>query len=133
MKVIVAGGRDFDNYQLLCRRLDYFFQKIRPIIICGEAKGADALGRRYAEEMGLEIMSFPAQWEKYGKSAGYRRNEEMAHIADGLVAFWDGESKGTKHMIEYMQKLGKKVKIVKYEKKYDPLEFEDYTCELLNG
>lgn len=133
MKIIVAGGRDFDDYQLLCRRLDYFFQKIRPIIICGEAKGADVLGRRYAEEIGLEIMSFPAQWEKYGKSAGYRRNEEMAAVADGLVAFWDGESKGTKHMIEYMRKLEKKVKIVKYEKNYDPLEFEDYTCELLNG
>lgn len=133
MKVIIAGGRDFDDYNLLCRRLDYLFQRIRPTIVCGEAKGADSLGRRYAEEMGLEILSFPAQWDKYGKSAGYRRNEEMAKVADGLVAFWDGESKGTKHMIEYMQKLGKKVKIVRYTKKYDPLEFEDYTCELLNG
>ena len=133
MKIIVAGGRDFDDYAFLCRRLDYLFQKVRPTIVCGEAKGADSLGRRYAEEMGLKIMSFPAQWEKYGKSAGYRRNEEMAQVADGLVAFWDGESKGTKHMIDRMTALGKPVKIVRYKKKYDPLEFEDYTCEILNG
>lgn len=133
MKIIVAGGRDFDDYRLLCRRLDYFFQKIHPTIVCGEAKGADSLGRRYAEEMGLEILSFPAQWEKYGKSAGYRRNEEMAQVADGLVAFWDGESKGTKHMIDHMKALGKPVKIVRYKKEYDPLEFEDITHEMRNG
>lgn len=133
LKIIVAGERDFDDYKLLENKLNDLFKNINPIIVCGEAKGADSLGRRYAEEHGRKILSYPAKWDEYGKSAGYRRNEEMAAVADGLVAFWDGESKGTKHMIEYMQKLGKKVRIVKYEKHYDPLEFEDYTCELLNG
>ena len=114
MKIIVAGGRDFDNYKFLCERLDFLFQNIHPTIICGEAKGADSLGKRYAQEKGLETMSFPAQWDKYGKSAGYRRNEEMGAVADALVAFWDGKSKGTKHMIDYMLKLGKKVKVVRY-------------------
>lgn len=116
MKIIVAGGRDFNDYNFLCRQLNYLFQRIRPVIVCGEAKGADALGRRYAEEMGLEILSYPAQWDKYGKSAGYRRNEEMAAVADGLVAFYNGYSKGTGHMIETMKKMNKPVKIVYYKK-----------------
>lgn len=114
MNIIIAGGRDFNDYKLLCEKLDFLFQNIKPVIVCGEAKGADSLGRRYAKEHGLEILSFPAEWNKYGKSAGYRRNEEMGKAADGLVAFWDGKSKGTKHMIDYMHKLGKKVKIVTY-------------------
>lgn len=114
MFVIVAGGRDFGNYQLLCTKLDFLFSKITPVIICGEARGADSLGKRYAQEHNLQVLSFPANWDKYGKSAGYRRNEEMAEKADALVAFWDGKSKGTEHMIQTMLKLNKRVKIVRY-------------------
>lgn len=114
MFVIVAGGRGFGNYQLLCTKLDFFFSKITPVIICGEARGADSLGKRYAQEHNLQVLSFPANWDKYGKSAGYRRNEEMAEKADALVAFWDGKSKGTEHMIRTMLKLNKRVKIVRY-------------------
>lgn len=115
MKIIVAGGRDFDNYELLKRKLDYYFQGITPVIVCGEAKGADSLGRRYAEEKGLDILSYPAEWDKYGKSAGFRRNEQMAANATALVAFWDSKSKGTKHMIDTMTRLNKPVRIVYYE------------------
>ena len=114
MKVIVAGGRDFDNYELLKEKLDFYFKDITPVIVCGEAKGADLLGRRYAEEKGLDILSYPAEWEKYGKSAGFRRNEQMAANATALVAFWDGKSKGTKHMIDTMKRLNKPIRIVYY-------------------
>ena len=114
MRIIVAGGRDFSDYSLFCARLDFYFQNIKPVIVCGEAKGADSLGRRYAEEHNLEILSFPADWNLYGKSAGFKRNTLMSENADGLVAFWDGQSKGTKHMIDTMQKSGKPVKIVRY-------------------
>lgn len=104
MKVIVAGSRGFDNYELLCRKLDLILSRQKEIeIICGEARGADALGRRYAEEHGHKVLSFPAQWDKFGKSAGYRRNADMAKVADALVAFWDGSSKGTQHMINLMR------------------------------
>lgn len=114
MKIIVAGGRNFKDYTLLRQKLDFYFQNITPVVVCGEAKGADELGKRYAESHGIEVVSMPADWNKYGKSAGYRRNREMAEIADGLVAFWDGESKGTKHMIDTMTSLGKMVRIVRY-------------------
>ena len=113
-KIIVAGSRNFNDYDLLKEKLDFFFSKLTPVIVCGEARGADSLGRKYAEENNLEILSFPADWNKYGKSAGYRRNEQMAEVADYLVAFWDGKSSGTKHMIDTMKKMGKDVRIVKY-------------------
>lgn len=115
-RVIVAGGRDYDDYDKMKESLDYFFQNKKPTsIVCGEAKGADKLGRKYAEENGIQVDSFPADWENEGKSAGYKRNERMSKNADALVAYWDGESRGTANMIELMKNMGKPVKIVYYE------------------
>ena len=111
--IIVAGSRGFDNYDLLKEKLDYYFESCTPTIVCGEACGADSLGKRYAEEHGYNVLSFPADWSK-GRGAGYLRNEEMAKVADALVAFWDGKSPGTKHMIDTMKKLNKQVRVVKY-------------------
>lgn len=113
-KVIVAGSRSFDNYDLMKMKLDYYFSNFTPTIICGEARGADTLGKKYAIENKINILSFPADWNKDGKKAGYLRNERMAKEADYLIAFWDGKSKGTQHMIETMRKMGKPVRIVKF-------------------
>ena len=113
MKVIVAGGRDFSNYDLLCRKLDAILSRQKDVqIVCGEARGADSLGRRYAEEHGHAILSYPADWNRHGRSAGFRRNEQMAQVADALVAFWDGKSKGTCNMIELMK--NKPTRVVRY-------------------
>lgn len=113
MKVIVAGGRDFSDYGLLRKKLDVILSRQKDIqIICGEARGADSLGRRYAEERGYTVLSYPANWEKYGRSAGFRRNEEMAQVADALVAFWDGQSKGTCNMIQLMK--NKPTRVIRY-------------------
>ena len=115
MKVIVAGGRDYDDYQLMENRLDYLLQNEASItIVSGTAKGADKLGERYANQKGFDIIEMPADWDKFGKSAGYRRNEEMAKIADAAVIFWDGESRGSKHMIDLSHKYNLKVRVVKY-------------------
>ena len=112
-KVIVAGGRSFNDYELMKKKLDYFFSNMNPTIVCGEARGADSLGKKYALENKLKVESYLADWSK-GKGAGYQRNEKMAEVADCLIAFWDGKSSGTKHMIETMKKLGKPVRVVKY-------------------
>ena len=69
------------------------------------------LGERYAKENGFKIERYPALWEKYGKSAGPKRNEKMAEVCDCAICFWDGESKGTQSMIEYIKKIGKPIKI----------------------
>ena len=66
------------------------------------------------QKRGYELQSHPADWDKYGKSAGYRRNKEMAEVADACICFWDGQSKGTKHMIDIATDMGLKVKIVNY-------------------
>jgi len=115
MKIIIAGSRDFNDYDLLKKKCDRFFgEKLYYEIVSGTAKGADLLGERYAKEKYYPITKFPADWDKYGKSAGYIRNKQMADYADGLIAFWDGKSKGTKLMIDLAEKKGIEVRIVKY-------------------
>lgn len=114
VKLIVAGGRDFADFDLLAETL---FPLGDFELVCGEAKGADLLGRKYAELAQLPIHSFPADWESLGRRAGFFRNARMASFADELVAFWDGESRGTQHMIRTMQALGKPVIVVRYERK----------------
>ena len=102
LRVIIAGGRDFDDYQLLKATMDKLLCNITDeiTVVCGQAKGADTLGEQYAMEKGYTIDYYPAQWKLYGKRAGYLRNEQMAQNADALAAFWNGESRGTKNMIE---------------------------------
>lgn len=115
MKVIVAGSRNFNDYKLLRRKLDTLLSNTpEPIIISGTAHGADTLGERYAKEKGYKCLRYPADWNKYGKSAGYKRNKIMALKADALVAFWDGKSRGTRHMIQLAKSYRLKIKVVKY-------------------
>ena len=84
-------------------------------VVCGMARGADALGARYATENGLGIAKFPAEWDAWGKAAGPIRNAEMAKYADALLAFWDGKSRGTMNMIENANRRGRKVVVIKLE------------------
>jgi hypothetical protein len=77
------------------------------------ARGADALGYQFAKTNNIMVYEFPADWSQ-GKSAGFKRNAQMGDFSDGLLAFWDGQSRGTKGMIEYMQRLGKPVHVVRY-------------------
>lgn len=115
MKLIIAGGRDFTNYELLYNTVTNFINNDSNIeIISGGANGADKLGERYATENGYLIIKFLAKWDKYGKSAGYKRNLEMAEYADSCICFWDGKSKGTNHMITIAKNKGLLITIIKY-------------------
>ena len=115
-RVISAGGRDFNDYQMLKATMDKLLCNITDdvVVICGQARGADTLGEQYAKEKGFTIDYYPAQWKLYGKRAGYLRNEQMAQVAEALVAFWDGESRGTKSMIELAKQYGLRVRIKRY-------------------
>lgn len=119
-KVIVAGGRDFNDYNLLKTKLDRILCNKRNThqicILSGKATGADSLGERYAYENGFQVLSFPANWNLYGRQAGVKRNAEMANEANALIAFWDGESHGTKHMIEIATKKGLNIRTIRYDK-----------------
>lgn len=70
------------------------------IIISGHASGADRMAETFARELGLEVISIPADWNTYGKKAGVVRNSKIVTMCDKLVAFWDGVSKGTKDSIK---------------------------------
>lgn len=118
-KLIIAGGRDFSNYNLLRLNLDAILEKLSEnnislTIICGMAKGADMCGWNWAKNNNIPILEYPANWQLHGKAAGPIRNQEMARVADGLIAFWDGTSRGTSHMINTMKELKKDVCVIKY-------------------
>ena len=117
-RVIIAGGREFQDYALLKEKCEYYLQnKLQSdnvIIVSGHASGADSLGERFAQEHGLQIELHPADWAKHGRAAGPIRNEEMASVADALIAFWDGQSRGTKNMIDQAREKGLKIAIIKY-------------------
>ena len=114
-RVVVAGGRDFSDYVLLCEKLDMLLRdKVEVMIISGGASGADRLGERYAKARGLALSVQPADWEKHGRGAGFIRNGEMLVECDAVVAFWDGKSRGTAHMIRETEKSGKPYRVIRY-------------------
>lgn len=120
LRVIIAGSREFDNYNLLESTISNFIKENtnNVEIVSGTARGADQLGEQFAIEYGYQIKRFPANWNLYGKSAGPIRNREMAEYASGgqgvLFAFWDGKSRGTKSMIDLAKKYGLEVYVVNY-------------------
>lgn len=84
------------------------------VVVSGRAPGVDRLGEDYANRNEIEIDPYPAQWEQYGKSAGYKRNAVMAENADALIAVWDGKSRGTANMIEEARNRGLQVHVHQY-------------------
>lgn len=129
MRVIIAGGRDFDSFELLKSEAIKIFKQLKTesyyntkddiTIISGTARGADKLGEQFANKYHLKCERFPANWDKFGKSAGYKRNQHMSTFAKEdngvLIAFWNGSSKGTKHMIDIATRDGLRVFVVEYE------------------
>lgn len=116
-KVVIAGSRGFKNYILLEAKLSHYLSKknLEDVeVVSGGANGADLLGERFAKEKGCKIKRFIPDWDGQGKSAGYIRNWEMAKYADACVVFWDGKSKGTKHMMDLAKREGIILKIVMY-------------------
>lgn len=119
-KVIIAGGREFNDYDYLERScltiIEELWADYDLIVMSGHAKGADMLAEKFAKEHGLKLEVYPADWKSHWRSAGFRRNEQMGDMANGLIAFWDGKSHGTKHMIVYARNKGLDVHVFRYNK-----------------
>lgn len=103
MKLIIAGSRDFKDYDFLEQRVLSFIKRHRvdkePVeIVSGGARGADRLGEKFAKKFSLVVHRMPAEWDKHGRAAGHIRNGEMAEIATHCIVFWDGRSRGTQDM-----------------------------------
>jgi len=117
MRLAIIGSRSFDNYDLLSSILWDLLHVRRgdipqDIIISGGARGADSLAKKYAEEEKLEYIEYPAEWSKYGKSAGFIRNQLIVDNCDMVLTFWDGESRGTADTIEKAKKAKKPTFII---------------------
>lgn len=115
-KLIIAGSRTFNNYRLLeicCNSVLKDIQQSKEItIISGHARGADSLGEQYAKSKGFNLQLYPADWNAHGKVAGFIRNAQMAEVADALIVFWDGKSRGTANMIDHARRKGIPVKVI---------------------
>lgn len=118
---LIAGSRTFTDYGLLKEKMDLFLaNKENVLIISGGARGADSLAEQYAHERNYKLLVMPAEWDKYGKSAGYKRNAKMhkalACFEDrGCVLFWNGKSKGTQHNIPLAESNRTPIRIVRFD------------------
>lgn len=117
MKTIIAGSRTITDPRVITWAVNRAVRDadIWPSeIVEGEARGVDTLALKYAFDQGIPVRRMPADWERHGKAAGVIRNKLMAEYAEALIAIWDGQSKGTKHMIEEATRRGLKVYVFKY-------------------
>jgi len=120
MKVAIVGSREFPQKEVVKSYIALMVWNKEGIgdftIVSGGARGVDTWAEEEAEKLGISTEIYPANWDKYGKAAGYKRNQQIVEAADHIVAFWNGESKGTKHTIDIA--LEKKVPvtvIVRYD------------------
>jgi len=112
-KIAIIGSRTFNDYELLVSTMESYKDYIS-VIVSGGAKGADSLGERWAKENNIETDIYYPDWDKYGKKAGFLRNKQIVENSDGVIAFWDGESKGTQHSFRLCDELEIPIKIVKF-------------------
>jgi YspA, cpYpsA-related SLOG family len=110
MKVAIVGSREYPNLS----KVRAYIQTLPPniIIVSGGAKGVDKCAEKVAEFIGLQTEIYPADWHKFGKAAGMKRNQQIVEASDRVVAFWDGDSRGTKNTIDTAKKLGKGVTVI---------------------
>ena len=117
-RLVIAGGRDFNDARLMGMAADHLLsEKIKThsiTIVSGMARGADRCGLDYAQKREYVVDQYPANWAVHGRSAGYKRNAEMAKNCDAVLVFWDGFSSGTKHMIDISKKAGLPLRVVRY-------------------
>lgn len=110
MRVAIVGSRDYPHLEQVRQFVRALAQKYpQAEIVSGGARGVDQTAQDEGIQCGLTVTCFPAEWDKYGKSAGMRRNHDIIKCADKVVAFWDGKSRGTKHTIDTARKDGKQV------------------------
>ena len=114
MKLAIIGSRTFNDYERMCNEILTLFTDKIECIVSGGAKGADSLGERYAKERDIQTIILKPDWNKYGRSAGFIRNHDIIKTCTHVIAFWDGQSKGTKHSIDLAKQLGKPCWIVKF-------------------
>jgi len=113
MKLIIAGSRSLNPSveelnNIVCQ---HWNPKEIIRVVSGGAIGVDQVGEKWAKKEGIPYVIFIPGWGLHGRFAAFMRNKDMAYYGDQLLAIWDNKSKGTRHMIEEMEALGKPVVI----------------------
>lgn len=108
MKVIIAGSRGITSIYTVEDAVKLSCFEVTEVV-CGMARGVDFLGMTWAESNDIPVKKMPADWDNHGRGAGFIRNRLMAEYADALIAIWDGESRGTEHMIRTAKAVGIKL------------------------
>ncbi len=106
IKIAIIGSRDYDDFEhveIIMQELCNKFQDDL-VIVSGGARGIDKKAEEVSELLEIDFHCYRAKWKKYGKKAGIIRNEKLINHSDAVIAFWDGESKGTLNSIKYAQK-----------------------------
>lgn len=114
LTVAIIGSRNITDRNFIYSKLDKIFLNRKPdLVVSGGAKGPDTLGVMWARDNSVEVKEFIPDWAKYGRGAGFKRNTQIVEAANLVIAFWDGESRGTKDSIDKAKKLNKRVEIIK--------------------
>lgn len=108
MRVIIAGSRDGVTLRDVIKAVGESSLEVS-VVLSGTAGGADKLGESWASQNSVPVERYPARWNEEGKAAGFIRNSHMADNAEALIAVWDGESRGTAHMIAVAKNKGLEV------------------------
>jgi len=135
-RLIVAGSRGFWSQDRMNRTLDHLLKNKSPNeieIVSGGARGADRCAIVYAHNHGYKLTVMRADWNTHGRSAGYKRNQEMAAYADACVVFWDEESRGSKHMIDIANSIDMPLRVIKYRSQQGELFEPDVIVDDVTG
>ncbi|CAB4162888.1 Mycobacteriophage D29, Gp61 [uncultured Caudovirales phage] len=106
MKIVIAGSRTIKDSAAVAKAIERSKFEITEVV-CGMATGVDKIGQQWGIMHGIPVKEFPADWDKYGNSAGPIRNRKMAEYADAAIIIWDGSSPGSRNMIKEIKKLDK--------------------------
>ena len=106
MKIAVIGSRG-----LKVDNLEKYLPEETTEIVSGGAKGVDTCAREYVSAKGLKLTEFLPEYQRYGRGAPLKRNLQIIGYADCVLAFWDGQSRGTKFVIEHCKAQGKPVRV----------------------
>lgn len=121
---LIVGSRGYTYYASFKAKCDALLAGKTDIeIVSGGCSGTDALAERYAHSNGYPLQIFPADWSRYGKRAGYVRNREMhAYISTfperGVIAFWDGHSKGTAQSFALAKEFDNPIRIIRIDPRH---------------
>lgn len=110
-RVAIIGSRDWTDRKAVAWFVDSL--PVYTIIVSGGARGVDGFAEIAARARGMRVVIYPADWQKHGKRAGFLRNATIVENCDRVVAFWDGESRGTKSTIDLARKAGKPVEVIR--------------------